>query len=183
MGHGLFHSQGTSIWHDALTAENKHRRFSPNVEIKNLAVRKEQHPQLRPPPHPTPPSNPQLTRGHLLGVGAVPEDGVAVGHHFGTGLLAEYAHQEQHADEKDHFHLQHHYGANFGPRNSSSAGLGFCRVEAALRCCCFLGGFLVRGDASARTGDESHSRARLCRRSSRAAEGWKCARHQRWRRV
>lgn len=49
-------------------------------------------------------------RGHLLGVGPVPEDGVAVGHHFGTGLLAKYTQQQHHADEEDHFHLQHHYG-------------------------------------------------------------------------
>lgn len=70
----------------------------------------------------SPPPTPLRRRVHLLGVGAVPEDGVAVGHHFGTGLLAEYAHQEQHADEKDHFHLQHHYGANFGHVNSSSGG-------------------------------------------------------------
>lgn len=49
-------------------------------------------------------------RGHLLGVGPVPEDGVAVGHHFGTGLLAKYTQQQQHADEQDHFRLQHHYG-------------------------------------------------------------------------
>lgn len=49
-------------------------------------------------------------RGHLLGVGPVPEDGVAVGHHFGTGLLAKYTQQQHHADEQDHFHLQHHYG-------------------------------------------------------------------------
>lgn len=48
-------------------------------------------------------------RGHLLGVGPVPEDGVAVGHHFGTGLLAKYTHQQHQADEEDHFHLQHHY--------------------------------------------------------------------------
>lgn len=66
----------------------------------------EHHPTL---PLPGPETRPR--RGHLLGVGAVPEDGVAVGHHFGTGLLAEYAHQQQHADEKDHFHLQHHYSA------------------------------------------------------------------------
>lgn len=49
-------------------------------------------------------------RGHLLGVGPVPEDGVAVGHHFGTGLLAKYTHQQRQAEEDDHFHLQHHYG-------------------------------------------------------------------------
>lgn len=49
-------------------------------------------------------------RGHLLGVGPVPEDGVAVGHHFGTGLLAKYTQQQHHADEQDHFHLQHHDG-------------------------------------------------------------------------
>lgn len=45
-----------------------------------------------------------------LGVGPVPEDGVAVGHHFGTGLLAKYTHQQHQAEEDDHFHLQHHYG-------------------------------------------------------------------------
>lgn len=48
--------------------------------------------------------------GHLLGVGSVPEDGVAVGHHFGPGLLAEHAHQQHQADEEDHVHVQHHYG-------------------------------------------------------------------------
>lgn len=63
------------------------------------------------PDSPPPRARTRPRRGHLLGVGAVPEDGVAVGHHFGTGLLAEYAHQQQHADEKDHFHLQHHYSA------------------------------------------------------------------------
>ena len=48
-------------------------------------------------------------RGHLLGVGPVPEDGVAVRHHFGAGLLAENTHQQHQADHDDHFHLQHHY--------------------------------------------------------------------------
>jgi len=47
--------------------------------------------------------------GHLLGVGPVPEDGEAVGHRFGTGLLAIYTHQQHQAEEDDHFHLQHHY--------------------------------------------------------------------------
>ena len=48
-------------------------------------------------------------RGHLLGVGPVPEDGVAVRHHFGAGLLAENTHQQHQAHEDDHFHMQHHY--------------------------------------------------------------------------
>lgn len=48
-------------------------------------------------------------RGHLLGVGPVPEDGVAVCHHFGAGLLAKNTHQQHQADKQDHFHLQHHY--------------------------------------------------------------------------
>ena len=56
------------------------------------------------------PELPRCFGGHLLGVGPVPEDGVAVGHHFGTGLLAKYTHQQHQADEEDHFHLQHHYG-------------------------------------------------------------------------
>lgn len=62
-------------------------------------------------------------RGHLLDVGPVPEDGVAVGHHFGAGLLAEHAQQQQHAHERDHFHLQHHYGARLRAGYSSS-GVG-----------------------------------------------------------
>ncbi|KAG8011775.1 hypothetical protein GBF38_004106 [Nibea albiflora] len=61
---------------------------------------------------------------HLLGVGPVPEDGVAVGHHFGTGLLAKYTHQQHQADEEDHFHLQHHY-------SESSARIPLrCRVKS-----------------------------------------------------
>lgn len=44
-----------------------------------------------------------------LGVGSVPEDSVAVGHHFGAWLLAKYTHQQHQADEDNHFQLQHHY--------------------------------------------------------------------------
>lgn len=53
-------------------------------------------------------------RSHLLGVGPVPEDGVAVGHNLGAGLLAKYTHQHHQADEEDHFHLQHHYSQTSG---------------------------------------------------------------------
>lgn len=53
-------------------------------------------------------------RAHLLGVGPVPEDGEAVGHHLGAGLLAKYTHQHHQADEEDHFHLQHHYSQTSG---------------------------------------------------------------------
>lgn len=75
----------------------------------------------------SPPSALPGARGHLLGVGAVPEDGVAVGHHFGAGLLAEYAHQQQQAEEEDHFHVQHHYKTSY----SSSASAGSGRVGRA----------------------------------------------------
>lgn len=82
-------------WHDALTAENKHRRgpADPRTRCVTHADAGNQRP----------------VRGHLLGVGPVPEDGVAVGHHFGVGLLAKNTHQQHQADKDDHFHLQHHY--------------------------------------------------------------------------
>lgn len=100
---------GTYSWHTALTAEDKHRGPAKPGRSPVVSCRcgvDGTSPDSHPPRTRTRPR-----RGHLLGVGAVPEDGVAVGHHFGTGLLAEYAHQQQHADEKDHFHLQHHYSA------------------------------------------------------------------------
>lgn len=36
---------------------------------------------------------------HLPGVGSVPEDGIAVGHHLGAGFLAEYTHPYHQKDE------------------------------------------------------------------------------------
>ena len=47
-------------------------------------------------------------------VGSVPEDGVAVGVHFGARLLAENTHPQRQAHERDHFHLQHRYGETSG---------------------------------------------------------------------
>lgn len=54
--------------------------------------------------------------GHLPCVCPVPEDGVAVGHHFGAGLLAENTHPEQQTGEQHHLHLhsQHHYPWGLG---------------------------------------------------------------------
>lgn len=79
-------------------------------------------------------------RGYLLGVGPVPEDGVAVGHHFGTGLLAKYTHQQHQAEEDDHFHLQHHY-------SKTSARIPLrCRVSQSS---CTGGGALQPGQVTA----------------------------------
>lgn len=46
---------------------------------------------------------------NLPGVGTVPVDGIAIGHHLGARLLAKYTHPKDQADENDHFHLQHNY--------------------------------------------------------------------------
>lgn len=65
--------------------------------------------------------------GGLLGVGPVPEDGIAVGHHFGIRLLAEHTHQQHQAHEEDHFRLQHHYSqtsARIPPRRRQSVESG-----------------------------------------------------------
>lgn len=45
--------------------------------------------------------------GHLPGVGPVPEDSVAVGHHLGRRVLAEHTHPNKEDEEQDHFHLRH----------------------------------------------------------------------------
>lgn len=45
--------------------------------------------------------------GYLLGVGPVPVDGVAVGHHLGSRVLAVHTHPNDEDEEEDHFHLRH----------------------------------------------------------------------------
>lgn len=45
--------------------------------------------------------------GYLLGVGSVPEDGVSVGHHLGSRVLAVHTHPNDEDEEEDHFHLRH----------------------------------------------------------------------------
>ncbi|CAB1458331.1 unnamed protein product [Pleuronectes platessa] len=84
-------------------------------------------------------------RGHLLGVGPVPEDGVAVRHHFGAGLLAEYTHQQHQAHNDDHFHLQHHYS----------------ETSARIPLRCWVGQS-VDSRAAAGTGDGSRSHVAVC---------------------
>ena len=73
------------------------------------------------------------SRRRLPRVGPVPEDGIAVGHHFGAGLLAKYTHPHHQAHEEDHFHLQHHYSRktsrhvflfNLGLRSADSQWIG-----------------------------------------------------------
>ncbi|KAI4820296.1 hypothetical protein KUCAC02_028280, partial [Chaenocephalus aceratus] len=49
------------------------------------------------------------TEHRRLSAENLPEDGIAVRHHFGTGLLAKYTRQQHQAEEDDQFHLQHHY--------------------------------------------------------------------------
>ena len=121
-----------SYWHYALTAENKHtdvvqqdceprgscgrrgRRNTADPAVVKTKKKKERKKKKK---------NLPGVGSHLLGVGPVPEDGVAVGHHFGTGLLAKYTHQQHQAEEDDHFHLQHHYSET-SARYSSSSGSG-----------------------------------------------------------
>jgi hypothetical protein len=73
------------------------------------------------------------SRRRLPRVGPVPEDGIAVGHHFGARLLAKYTHPHHQAHEEDHFHLQHHYSRktsrhvflfNLGLRSAVSRWIG-----------------------------------------------------------
>lgn len=45
--------------------------------------------------------------GHLPGVGPVPEDSVAVGHHLGSRVLAVHTHPNYEDEEDEHFHLRH----------------------------------------------------------------------------
>lgn len=128
-----------SYWHYALTAENKHRCGPANLRIPRFRQMREDEtsPTLRGKTCPV--------WSHLPGVGPVPEDGVAVGHHFGTGLLAKYTHQQHQADEEDHFHLQHHY-------SETSARIPLrCRVSQS-SCT----------GASTGTGGESHSHVAVC---------------------
>lgn len=109
-----------------------------------------------------PPRQTCPARGYLLGVGPVPEDGVAVGHHFGTGLLAKNTHQQHQADEEDHFHLQHHY-------SETSARIPLRRRVSQSSCT----------GASTGTGDGSHSHVAPCLwRRSGTLNKYKRAQHR-----
>ena len=45
---------------------------------------------------------------YLLGVGPVPVDGVAVGHHLGSRVLAVHTHPDEEVeDEEERVHLRH----------------------------------------------------------------------------
>lgn len=50
---------------------------------------------------------PVRVRVNLLGVGSVPVDGVTVGHHLGSGVLAVHTHPNDEDEEEEHFHLRH----------------------------------------------------------------------------
>lgn len=112
-----------SYWHYALTAENKHTDVVQQACEPRGSCGRGGRRNTADPSAVKKKKNLPGVGGHLLGVGPVPEDGVAVGHHFGTGLLAKYTHQQHQAEEDDHFHLQHHYSET-SARYSSSSGSG-----------------------------------------------------------
>lgn len=45
---------------------------------------------------------------YLLRVGAIPVDGVSVGHHLGSRVLAVHTHpKDKDEEDEEHFHLRH----------------------------------------------------------------------------
>lgn len=60
------------------------------------------------------------------GVGAVPVDGVAVGHRLGAGLLPAHAHPQRRDRQQQHLHVRHR-GETDAEKLGRGGGGGVCR--------------------------------------------------------